>query len=124
MSKKLTIEAERARVDEIARSFNELSSGYLARAEAAERERDEARANYQFMVERAANEKLDGYRELAARVEQAMRERDEARRLAVEAREALGWALCTYARPSARRAVDQAMQQAVDAIPSDWELKP
>lgn len=30
-------------------------------------ERDEAQANYAFMVERAANEKLDGYRELGAR---------------------------------------------------------
>lgn len=56
------------------------------RAEKAERERDEARANYAFMVERAADQKLDGYRELGARAaaaeeraEKAERERDEAR---------------------------------------------
>ena len=33
----------------------------------AEKDRDEAQKNYAFMVERAANEKLDGYRELGAR---------------------------------------------------------
>lgn len=32
-----------------------------------EAERDKARADYQFMVDRACNEKLDGYRELGAR---------------------------------------------------------
>lgn len=42
-------------------------------------ERDEARRNYAFMVERAADEKLDGYRELGARVARAEQERDEAR---------------------------------------------
>lgn len=41
-----------------------------------ERERDEARANYQFMVERAADEKLDGYRELASRLADMEAERD------------------------------------------------
>ena len=53
------------------------------RAEKAERERDEARANYAFMVKRAADQKLDGYRELGARAaaaeeraEKAERERD------------------------------------------------
>ena len=58
----------------------------VKRAEKAERERDEARANYAFMVERAADQKLDGYRELGARAaaaeeraERAERERDEAR---------------------------------------------
>lgn len=47
-------------------------------------ERDEAQKNYQFMVDRAADEKLDGYRELgrrAAEAENALgqvrRERDE-----------------------------------------------
>ena len=42
------------------------------------RERDEARANYQFMVDRAADEKLDGYRELGARAANAENERDAA----------------------------------------------
>lgn len=44
------------------------------------RERDEAQANYRFMVERAANEKLDGYRELGARAAAAENERDDALR--------------------------------------------
>jgi len=39
---------------------------------------DEAQANYRFMVERAADEKLDGYRELGARAAAAENERDEA----------------------------------------------
>ena len=50
-------------------------------------ERDEARANYAFMVERAADQKLDGYRELGAkaaaaeeRAERAERERDAYKR--------------------------------------------
>ena len=58
----------------------------VKRAEKAERERDEARANYAFMVERAADQKLDGYRELGARAaaaeeraEKAERERDALR---------------------------------------------
>jgi hypothetical protein len=39
--------------------------------------RDEALAKYQFMFDRVADEKLDGYRELAARVAAAENERDE-----------------------------------------------
>lgn len=42
-------------------------------------ERDEARANYQFMVNRAADEKLDGYRELGKRAADAENERDSLR---------------------------------------------
>lgn len=38
-----------------------------------------ARANYRFMVERAADEKLDGYRELASRLERAVAESDTLR---------------------------------------------
>ena len=43
-----------------------------------ERERDEAQANYRFMVERAADEKLDGYRELlrVSRAAKAFRDWD------------------------------------------------
>jgi len=41
-------------------------------------ERDKAEANYRFMVERAADEKLDGYRELGARAAAAENERDAA----------------------------------------------
>jgi uncharacterized coiled-coil DUF342 family protein len=40
-------------------------------------QRDEANANYQFMVERACNEKLDGYRELADKVAYAENDRDD-----------------------------------------------
>ena len=43
-------------------------------------QRDEARANYQFMVERAADTRLDGYRELAARAAAAENQVDELRR--------------------------------------------
>jgi hypothetical protein len=45
-----------------------------------ERERDEARANYRLMVERAADKdgKLDGYRELGARAAAAEAARDAA----------------------------------------------
>lgn len=50
------------------------------------RERDKALANYQFMVERAAYEKLDGYRELGARAAQAENERDLALKAAADAR--------------------------------------
>jgi predicted RNase H-like HicB family nuclease len=57
-----------------------LLESYAAEARAdLVKERDEARANYQFMVDRAADEKLDGYRELAARAAKAEQERDEAR---------------------------------------------
>lgn len=44
-----------------------------------ERAVGEIQANYRFMVERAADEKLDGYRELGQRAADAERERDEAR---------------------------------------------
>jgi len=41
---------------------------------------EKAEANYQFMVQRAISEKLDGYRELAAKAATAENERDELRR--------------------------------------------
>ena len=40
-------------------------------------ERDEARRNYQFMVDRAADEKLDGYRELGSRAAAAENDLDK-----------------------------------------------
>lgn len=46
------------------------------------RERDKARADYQFMVDRAINEKLDGYRELGARAAAAENDRDAWKRAA------------------------------------------
>lgn len=45
---------------------------------AALRRAEKAEANYQFMVERAADEKLDGYRELGARAAAAEERADEA----------------------------------------------
>lgn len=50
-----------------------------ARLAEAERERDQAQANYRFMVERAADRSLDGYRELAHKAATAENERDELR---------------------------------------------
>lgn len=50
-----------------------------------ERERDEALANYQFMVDRAANEKLDGYRELGSRLAAMETDRDKWRSRALAA---------------------------------------
>lgn len=40
-------------------------------------ERDDYKAKYEFMVERAVNEKLDGYRELAEKCAKLEQERDE-----------------------------------------------
>lgn len=45
-----------------------------------ERRAEQAEANYRFMVERVADERLDGYRELGARAAKAENERDELRR--------------------------------------------
>ena len=42
-------------------------------------ERDEARGGYRWMIEHAADQKLDGYRELGARAAAAENERDAAR---------------------------------------------
>jgi uncharacterized coiled-coil DUF342 family protein len=41
------------------------------------KQRDEAQTNYQFMVDRVCDEKLDGYRELAAKIAHVENERDE-----------------------------------------------
>ena len=67
----------------------------------AERERDEARANYQFMVERAADNSLDGYRELASRLADMEAERDAYKRRALVAVFAMN------ARPHTRECVKQ-----------------
>jgi len=77
--------AERER-DEWKAKHDTLADVSRACIATTERERDEARANYAFMVKRAADQKLDGYRELGARAaaaeeraDRAERERDEAR---------------------------------------------
>jgi len=58
-------------------------------------ERDKARGNYQWMVERAADERLDGYRELGARAAASENEVDrlkaEVARLKDAADEPAGW---------------------------------
>jgi hypothetical protein len=65
-----------------------MASRAALEAEAARltKERDEARANYQLMVDRACDEKLDGYRELGARAAAADSERDAAVREAARLR--------------------------------------
>ena len=95
----------------------------------AEQQRDEARANYAFMVERAADQKLDGYRELGARAaaaeeraERAERERDEARaerdaRPDISAEDAAAWVRCIDVSDEPGGAADVVKYRAVnDAI--------
>jgi hypothetical protein len=53
--------------------------------------KEKAESNYAFMVERAANEKLDGYRELGARAAAAENERDELRAENRKLRDVLEW---------------------------------
>lgn len=64
-----------ALLDEIAEVLAERDAMQSMLTQAT-RERDEARRNYQFMVARAADEKLDGYRELGERAAKAENERD------------------------------------------------
>jgi hypothetical protein len=52
---------------------------------------EKAEANYAFMVERAANQYLDGYRELGARAAAAENERDELRAENRKLRDVLEW---------------------------------
>ena len=92
--KYMTVIAERDRWLSLANSNARL-------AEDAAHERDEARAKYQFMVNRAADEKLDGYRELASRLAAMEAERDMWIRRAREA------VLAMNARPHRRECVRQ-----------------
>jgi len=62
----------------------EQCKSFYLELENVTKESDEARANYAFMVERAADENLDGYRELGARCAAAENERDAAQAKAVE----------------------------------------
>lgn len=61
-----------------ARGFADGSAPWVAWADHETARADAAEANYRFMVERAADARLDGYRELAARAATAERERDDA----------------------------------------------
>ena len=56
-----------------------LAVPFVAEVERLRTERDEARRNYQWMVEHACDQKLDGYRALGAAAAQAEKERDDAR---------------------------------------------
>ena len=73
-----------------------------ARARIAEltEARDKADANYRFMVERAADQKLDGYRELGARAAAAENRADTLERDLAAAREKLAEAWDEGARAS------------------------
>jgi hypothetical protein len=55
--------------------------------ERMERELAAAQKNYQFMVDRATNEKLDGYRELGAKAAAAEERAEKAERELAEARD-------------------------------------
>lgn len=61
-------------------------------------ERDTAQANYQFMVNRAADEKLDGYRELGARAAHAENTVDRLR-ARLDCEDAAGLRHCRYDAP-------------------------
>lgn len=66
----------------MARLSLEMTDVILAHLAAVVMDRDKARANYQWMVEHAADEKLDGCRELGATAARAEQEREDARRFA------------------------------------------
>jgi hypothetical protein len=72
-----------------------------AELERVKAERNQAQANYEWMVQRAADEKLDGYRELGARVAQAEAERDHFK---TQLREASERSLAAEVRLEAARA--------------------
>lgn len=57
--------------------MTEAAANMASRLASVEAERDAAQCNYQFMVSRAADEKLDGYRALGARAAEAENERDD-----------------------------------------------
>jgi hypothetical protein len=73
-----------------ARTLARAVLDYEATMETLHEERDEARANFRWMVEHAADEKLDGYRELGAKAAKAEQERDDARAEVEQLRAALG----------------------------------
>lgn len=60
--------------DELAAAARDLAASVVALHERAEK----AEANYRWMVERAADQRLDGYRELGARCAALEAERDAA----------------------------------------------
>lgn len=66
--------------DSVSRKLARLRHGARAACKRLREERDEARTKYRWMVEHAADQKLDGYRELGARAATAENQRDAARK--------------------------------------------
>ncbi len=64
---------------EYQRGFEAGRASRDAEAEKLRADLEKAQANYRFMVERAADQKLDGYRELGARLASSEQSRDELR---------------------------------------------
>ena len=81
---RLELEAARVRLDALA-----TEEQLQEEVERLRKDRDDYKAKYEFMVERAANEKLDGYRELGAKCASLEQERDEARAKVALLRQAL-----------------------------------
>lgn len=67
---------ERERAWDRSRCFRTRAEAAEAELERVKAERDEAQANYEWMVKRAADERLDGYRALGERAAKAEAERD------------------------------------------------
>ena len=103
-------------VAQMERDADELDTlrGDLAETE---RERDEARSNYQFMVDRAVNEKLDGYRNLGQRAATAENDLDTARQQLAAEKERAERAEAELADGAMRRAFDKI----ADYVCPGWE---
>jgi predicted phage tail protein len=65
--------------DDIIADLSAKLDGALAEVERLKEDRDKAQENYQFMVNRACDEKLDGYRELAGKCAYMEKKYDEKR---------------------------------------------
>lgn len=84
--------ATRAEVDEVKDLWladKELLVAATKREAILSAQRDNAEANYRFMVERAADERLDGYRELGQRAAQAKQRAEAAEKREAELHAAL-----------------------------------
>jgi hypothetical protein len=91
----------------------------LAKLAEAERERDEAREKVRWFVEQAADEKLDGYRELGARAAAAENAADDLR-----ARLALAEKVCEEAWRVACGCDDAPLERALNAWAEQLRAKP
>jgi chromosome segregation ATPase len=100
-------------IDSVGDGSDELAS---LRAENARLrgERDGALANYRFMVERAADQKLDGYRELGARAAAAENELDDLRAQLAKVRADLETMIAVH--DEVERDRDEAVQRNEDLV--------